>query len=314
MKKISVIIPCYNSSRFLAESIDSALGQNYANIEVVVVDDGSTDDSPDIMARYGNRIRIVRQANAGLPAARNAGIQVAVGDLFAFLDSDDWWSPNFISRMVEALERSDAGIAYCGWQNVGLPEPRNRPYVPPDYEAMPDKLEKLIEGVGWPVHAALIRRDVLFGAGLFNPALKSCEDFALWIRAATAHRLVLVPEVLAFYRFHGNQMTSNRERIALSHYAVQQTFLRENPRFMDLFGAAKIRDMTSGELLKRGFIAYWERDLPASRAIFRQVMRDGYGKLRDWKYMLPALLPLSWHKRLIQFLERGPALKERPPT
>ncbi len=307
MTRVSIIIPCYNGSQFLAETLDSALGQSHADKEIIVVDDGSTDDSPSIMDRYGERIRVVRQANAGLPAARNAGIRVASGEAFAFLDADDWWTPDFLARMVEALERSGAGIAYCGWQNVGLPGPRGRPYVPPDYEAMPDKLEKLVEGVGWPVHAALTRRDVLFAAGLFNPALKSCEDFALWIRAATRNRLVLVPEVLAFYRFHGNQMTSNRGRIALSHYAVQQAFLEENPRFVDMFGKDKVREMTSGELLKRGYIAYWDRDLVAARAIFRRVMRDGYGKPPDWKYMLPSLLPLSVHKNLIRLLERKPS-------
>ncbi|MEW5787687.1 MAG: glycosyltransferase [Pseudomonadota bacterium] len=313
MTRVSVIIPCYNGSRFLAESIDSALAQTYPDKEVIVVDDGSTDDSPGIMDGYGERIRVVRQANAGLPAARNAGIRVASGEAFAFLDADDWWDPQFLQRMVDALEGSAAGIAYCGWRNVGLPSPRDRPYVPPDYEAMPDKLEKLVEGVGWPVHAALTRREVLFAAGLFNPQLKSCEDFALWIRAATRNRLVLVPEVLAFYRFHGNQMTSNRGRIALSHYGVQKTFLAENPRFVELFGADRIRAMTSGELLKRGYIAYWDRDLPAARAIFRQVMRDGYGRANDWKYMLPSLLPLAWHRTLIQLLERKPAANPPPP-
>lgn len=311
MTFVSIIIPCYNGSRFLAEAIDAALAQTYPDKEIIVVDDGSTDDSPVIMAGYGDRIRVVRQANAGLPAARNAGISVATGDAFAFLDADDWWTPDFLAQMVQAIERSGAGIAYCGWQNVGLPGPMGRPYVPPDYEPLPEKIEKLIEGVGWPVHAALIRRDVLFSAGLFNPNLKSCEDFALWIRAATSNPLVLVPAVMAFYRFHGDQMTRNRSRIALSHYSVQQTFLDENPRYRGQFSKKKIAEMTSGELLKRGYLAYWDRDLPAARAIFRQVMRDGYGKLNDWKYMLPALLPLALHRKLIQLLERKPSAPDR---
>lgn len=311
MTFVSIIIPCFNGSRFLAEAIESALAQTYPAKEVIVVDDGSTDDSPDIMAGYDRRIRVVRQTNAGLPTARNAGIAVATGDAFAFLDADDWWTPDFLARMVAAQEQTGAGIAYCGWQNVGLPGPMGRPYIPPDYESMPDKIEKLIEAVGWPVHAALTRREVLYGAGLFNPSLKSCEDFALWIRAATGNPLVLVPEVMAFYRFHGNQMTSNRSRIALNHYAVQQTFLKENPNFRFLFSKKRLGEMTSGELLKRGYIAYWDRDLPAARAIFRQVMRDGYGSLKDWKYMLPSLLPLPLHRRLIQLLEKTPSPADR---
>lgn len=302
MSKVSIVIPCYNGSKFLAHAIDSALAQTYADKEIIVVDDGSTDDSPTIMDGYGTSIRVVRQANAGLPAARNAGIGEARGDLFAFLDADDWWDPTFLSHMVEALERTGAGIAYCGWQNVGLPGHLGRPYVPPDYEAMPNKIEKLVEGVGWPVHASLTRRDVLFAAGLFNPALKSCEDFALWIRAGTQNPLAHVPEVLAFYRFHGNQMTSNRARIALNHYAVQLAFLKEAPHIRAQFNSKKLSDMTSGELLKRGYIAYWDRDLLAARVIFRQVMRDRYGRLKDWKYMLPSILPLPVHRKLIDML------------
>ena len=89
MKPISVIIPCYNSGTHLAQAIDSVLAQTCPASEIIVVDDGSTDDSPAIMARYGDRIRVVRQANAGLPAARNAGIQAATGEWLAFLDADD---------------------------------------------------------------------------------------------------------------------------------------------------------------------------------------------------------------------------------
>ena len=304
MTTVSVVIPCYNGGQFVATAIDSALAQTYPHKEIIVVDDGSTDESCSVIDSYRGRIKIVRQANAGLSSARNAGIREATGELFAFLDADDWWDPSFLTHMTDALEGSDAGIAYCGWQNLGLPDPEGKPYVPLDYEAMPDKVEQLVRGVRWPVHAAIIRREVLFAAGLFNPELKSCEDFALWMRAATYHPLVLVPKVLAFYRFHEGQMTRDFARIALSHYAVQMAFFNEYPRLAARFGPRKLREITSGELLKRGYIAYWRRDLPAARAIFRRVIRDGHGGLKDWKYMLPALLPLSVHRGLVRLLDR----------
>jgi len=300
---VSIIIPCYNGASFLREAIDSALGQTYPNKEVIVVNDGSTDESLTIMRSYGPRIMIIDQQNAGLPSARNAGINKSSGDYFAFLDADDYWATEFLSHMLTALEGRGAAIAYCGWQNTGLPGSSGQPYIPPDYEAMPDKLEKLVTGVRWPVHAALIRREILYEAGLFNPALKSCEDFALWIRAATRHPLVLVPEVLAFYRFHDNQMTSNRKRIALSHYEVQRTYLRESPDIARLLGKEKVSTIVLGELLKRGYISYWKRDLSAARSIFRKVMCSGYGSIKDWQYMLPSLLPLPLHRWLIQLLE-----------
>ena len=303
MKPISVIIPCYNSGTHLAQAIDSVLAQTCPASEIIVVDDGSTDDSPAIMARYGDRIRVVRQANAGLPAARNAGIQAATGEWLAFLDADDWWHPDFLLKTAQVLESSDAALAYSGWQNVGAPPPYHDPYVPEDYEqAEPSKAVRLMRSTGWPVHAALTRRDVLFEAGLFNPALKSCEDFDLWLRVALTHRIARVPEVLAFYRFHPGQMSRNQARIALTHYQVQKTFLHKHPDILGTRDRTLHRAITSGELLKRGYRAYWSRDLPAARAIFRQVMRDGYGKLADWKYMLPAWLPEPWHRWLIRRL------------
>lgn len=297
---VSIVIPCYNGERFLAEAIDAALAQTYAQCEVIVVDDGSTDGSATIMQKYAGRIRLVQQTNAGLPAARNAGIRASTGDYLAFLDADDYWSPDFIEKMVQGLEFSGAAIAYCGWQNIGLPGGRGEPFVPPDYE-QPNKLETMITGVRWPVHAALTRRDVAMTTGGFDPKWSTCEDFAFWIRAATLHRLVRVAEVLAFYRHHdGVQMTKNLAVIAQNHWLVQRDFLAQHPDIANRLGRRHIRSITHGELLKRGYVCYWNRDLDAARSIFRTVMSVGYGSARDWKYMLPALLPLGWHQALLR--------------
>lgn len=303
MKSISVIIPCYNSSAYLAESIDSALSQTHPASEVIVVDDGSTDSSPEIMAHYGDRIRVVRQANAGLPAARNAGINQSTGEWLAFLDSDDWWDPDFLLKTARAMESTDAALVYTGWQNIGAPPPYHEPFVPEDYEqSQPSKAARLIRSTGWPVHAALIQRSALLAAGCFDPTLKSCEDFDLWLRLAITRPIARVPEVLAFYRFHPGQMSRNQARIALTHYRVQKSFLRAHPDILGHSDPKSLRSLTSGELMKRGFRAYWRGDLIAARSIFRQVMRDGYGTLSDWKYMLPAWLPEPWHRWLIKQL------------
>jgi len=303
MKLISVVIPCYNSSAYLAEAIDSALTQTYPNKEIVVVDDGSTDDSAAIMSRYGDRIQVVRQTNSGLPAARNAGIRASSGKWLAFLDADDWWDPRFLEKTAHALESTNGALAYTGWQNVGAPPPYHEPFVPEDYEhAQPSKTIRLLRTTGWPVHAALTRRDVLFDAGLFNPDLKSCEDFDLWLRVALTRPIVRVPEVLAYYRFHPGQMTRNQAHNALMHYRIQKTFLSTHADIPELNDPALRRDLTTGELLKRGYRAYWARNLADARIIFRKVMLDGYGIHSDWKYMLPAWLPISWHAWLIRRL------------
>jgi glycosyltransferase involved in cell wall biosynthesis len=299
---VSVVIPSYNSGRFLRQAIDSALAQTYPHVEVIVVDDGSTDDTPEIIRSYSGRVHGVTQANAGLAAARNSGIRAGRGAHFAFLDADDWWAPAFAARMVEALRLGNAGIAYCGWQNVGLLGARGEPFVPPDYERDPDKLVRLLEGVRWPVHAAMVRRDVVESVGGFDSARPACEDFAFWIRTATRFPLVRVPEVLAFYRHHAEQMTKNRASIARNFWEVQREFLARHPDVVAAIGKERARKLTDGELLRRGYEQYWARDFEAARATFRMVMRTGYGSPKDWLYMLPSVLPLALHRALVRTL------------
>jgi len=296
---ISVVIPCFNGETFLADSIDSVLNQTYPNIELIVVDDGSTDNSSVIMNQYTDKIITITQANAGLPSARNSGIKIAKGEFIAFLDADDYWDKDFILEMHTAIQHSNAGIAYCGWQNIGLTGARGNPFIPPDYEIDPEKIPKLIENARWPVHAALVRMNVCNKINGFNPLLKSCEDFAFWIRTATTNKIVLVPKVLAYYRHHGEQMTSNRLRITTYRLRVQQEFINEFPDIADNLGHKKIQQLIFGNLLQKGYEAYWQRDLDTARFAFRTVFKSKHFKLNDLKYLLPSYLPKWLHKSII---------------
>lgn len=305
---VSVIMPCYNAAAHLAASVGSVQVQTHTDWELVVVDDGSIDDSwPTLqkLAQADSRIRVLQQANAGAAAARNRALQEARGPYTAFLDSDDTWHPEFLEAMMIALAANpDAGIAYCGWQNIGLGKGRDEPFIPPEYENG-DKVEALLGGCRWPIHGALVRTHIIRDAGCFDEKLSSCMDYDLWLRLGTLHPLVRVPRVLAYYHHHGGeQITRNRARIAMNHWRAQQKFLRATPSVIDALGKQRIRAITAGELLKRGYACYWNRDLPAARQIFRAVMKQGYGTLSDWKYMLPAWLPESWHRRLIGMLAR----------
>lgn len=311
---VSIIIPCYNGETFLRESVDSALGQSYASKEVIVVDDGSTDRSAAILETYGDRIRFVRQANAGPSTARNTGISVSRGHVVAFLDADDYWDSEFLAKMMAALDASGADFAYCGWQNVGLPGDRGKPFIPDDYSGE-NKVELLLRNARWPVHGALCRKDLITSAGSFDTSLPSAEDFDLWLRVVAFCKIVRVPEVLAYYRFHaGSQITKGHLRAARSVLYAQQKFVRAHPTAVAHLGRSKIAKLTYGELLNRGYFLYWKRDLESARAIFRMVMRAGYGSLRDWKYMLPALLPIGLHRILIRLLERHSAPRKQAST
>jgi len=127
------------------------------------------------------------------------------------------------------------------------------------------------------------------------------------------HRIVRVPEVLAFYRHHdGTRATRDRLRMALNHLGAQLAFLRGNPLVRRRLGRRGARDSTLGELLKRGNECYWQGDLDSARAIFRRVMRSGYGAPSDWKRMLPALLPAGLHRFLLK--RRTSTNDPRPET
>lgn len=303
--RIAIVMPCYNCAAHLSASIGSVRAQTYPDWELIVVDDGSTDTSAAQVAAINDpRIRLIRQANAGVSAARNRALNETSSTFVAFLDADDTWTPTFLEKMLSALEAYPAAIlAYCGWQNVGLPGGRGAPFVPPDYET-PLKLEKLLGGCRWPIHATLTRRAAIAAAGGFNPRYSHAEDFALWLQIASVAPIIQVADVLAFYHFHGAaQASANRAHAALQLWQAQRDYIARHPHVVQQLGRPALARLTHGTLLERGYVSYWARDLATARSLFRRVMRHGYGGLRDWKYMLPALLPLRWQQALLRLTD-----------
>lgn len=313
---VSIIMPCYNAAAHIPQSVGSVLSQTFANWELIAVDDGSSDGTLAwLQAQTEPRLRVHSQTNQGVSAARNAGLGLARGQYVAFLDADDTWDPTFLEKLLAGLEsRTDAVLAYCGWQNMGLSGPRGEPFIPPDYATLAQR-ETLFAGCRWPVHAALTRREAIIAAGCFDPRLKNAEDYALWLEIAGTTAIMRIPEVLAHYHFHGGaQASNNHARAALHLLDAQQAYLARYPDFATQLGRARRRELLYGNLLKQGYENYWKRNLPAARTIFRRVMRVGYGRARDWFYMLPALLPMQLHKFLLQMLEKDPDKISRNPA
>jgi glycosyltransferase involved in cell wall biosynthesis len=299
----SVIIPCYNGGPFLREAIDSVQSQSLKNIQVIIVNDGSTDNSLEIMQEYSNSIEIVNQENKGLPAARNAGLKRVKGEFVAFLDADDYWHKDFLSTMVDALDSRLSDLAYCGWQNIGLPGKSGRPYIPPDYGIGKKKVKSLLRDPGWPVHAAVLRADKILQP--FDSKWKSCEDFAFWLELVFSLELRRVDKVLAYYRHHNmEQMTKRRDENAIIHWRIQKEFIKNHPEIARVLDRNELREITDGRLMNKGFTCYWDRDIKCARTIFLSVLKTGYGSFKDWKYMLPALLPLKMYEKMIRLVSR----------
>ena len=306
MTKISVVMPNYNGAKWIRRSVFSVLNQSYENLELLVIDDGSDDDSVSILKKIGDpRVQIKRENHRGVCAARNLGISTATGKYIAFLDSDDTWEKEFLEELHRAIEGSpSAALAYCGWQNLGLPGRRSEPFLPPDYEKV-DKLEKWLEGCRWPIHAALTRRDVVVEAGGFDERYPTAEDYYLWLRIVAKYPVVRVSKVLSYYHHHeGTRATHDRAKLAINHWQVQRKYLSDHPALEKTIDPDLKNRLTHGQLLQRGYAAYWDGDLPAARKIFRVVMRQGYGSGLDWLHMLPSLVPARWHATIAHFGSR----------
>ncbi len=308
---ISVIMPCYNAAPFVREAVDSVMGQTYARTELVIVDDGSTDGSIELLKQLADehpgRITLLFQNHEGPYTARNHALRHARGFMIAFLDADDWWRDDFLEKLNAALEdNDDAALAYCGWQNIGLEGARGAPYVPPKDDAQ-DKAEKFLRAASpWPIHAALVRRKAVDEAGSFQTYLPTCMDYDFWLRIGVDKPIVLVPEVMAFYRHQREgQIISKQWRQAQNAWTVKKTFVRQHPNLVAGLGPDKLKSLIDGGLLSRGYDNYWRRDLVSARHIFRLVLRTGGWQSKDLRYLLPALLPEKLYLALIGLAERS---------
>lgn len=199
---VSVVIPTYNQASYLPEAIDSVLAQTYAPIELIVVDDGSTDDTPAVISRYGPRITAIRQANRGAANALNVGLKSASGELICWLSSDDAFLPDKVTRQVAALaDHPAAGLCCTGWETIDAEGRTLRQYPTLDW-IHPDP----VVAIFWrnPINGttAMIPRAVFDEVGYFNEKLPADVDGDMWLRIADQREIITVPEILARYRIH----------------------------------------------------------------------------------------------------------------
>ncbi|MFQ3663766.1 MAG: glycosyltransferase, partial [Chloroflexaceae bacterium] len=203
------IIPAYNSAAYIGQAVESVLAQTYATIEVIVVDDGSTDATEAVLAPYRSRITCLRQTNRGPAAARNTGLRAARGAYLLFLDSDDLLAPTSIAAKVAFLERHPQyGLVYSAWWQVDRDGTRVLGEVHPARQG--DVLTALLrrEFFFFP-GAALLRRACLDTVGAFDETAYGTEDADLWIRLARAgYAFGYIDEPLFVYRFHDTSITA----------------------------------------------------------------------------------------------------------
>ena len=225
---VSVILPVFNGEKYIGRTIASVLAQTFADWELIVIDDGSTDNTPQILASLSRdaRLKLIRQVNQGASAARNTGLAAAVGDYIAFLDADDLWRPIYLERMLASLwARPEAELAFAGWQ-----------YINSDDELLPQtvipfdgNVERAQRELVWHnailPSAAVARRPTLLELGGFDHTLKACEDWDMWLRLKLRGVFIAVPEILTLYRAHSESRTDDIQNIEREQLRLNEKYV-----------------------------------------------------------------------------------------
>lgn len=285
---VSVVIPAFNYAHFLPAAIESVLGQTFADFELIIVDDGSTDATVEVCARYeDSRVRRVSQQNAGLSAARNAGIREARFSTVAFLDADDRWEPEFLGTVVREFGQLNARFAAVGtacsrMDADGTPLPQPRPRRKGFHTGELTAADFCLRNR--PLSSSVaIKRSAFEECGGFDPSLRSSEDRDMWIRlTARGHGFYFLNESLAVIRRHPRNMSKNAPRMKRNSGRV-------------------LRRAWHGGAVARLNFPFWLRAAAIHYFLVSWTHFDDGLRLRAWLYLVTsvALWPVFLHPHLV---------------
>lgn len=205
---ISVIIPCYNHAAYLARAIESVLAQLYKNVEIIVVDDGSTDDTKQVTGRFPE-VKYVYQQNQGLSAARNTGIDSSLGKYLLFLDADDWLTSDALKKNFDVIS-THPEVAFVSGGHIKISDNGNvleevREIVNEDH------YKHFLQGNYVGMHATVLYARWVFDEFRFDTTLRACEDYDLYLKISRKYAVMHHNDVIAYYRIHGNNMSGNKQ-------------------------------------------------------------------------------------------------------
>lgn len=238
---ISVVIPTYNRRRYVVESLESVLHQSFGDFEILVVDDGSTDGTEEVLRPYGDRIRYLRQENRGAAAARNLGIRSCRGRCVAFMDSDDLATPQHLEKLYDFLARNPnfamviGNGAYLGGKShhrtVVIPAKRAR-----RMEKRGVTLKDLFDGRVFRLQGCMARKAALEEIGLLDERFQVCHDLDMVLRLAQRYAIGFVNEIVFLYRKHGSHVSADDELRSRENLGALEKFLARYPQALDLIG------------------------------------------------------------------------------
>lgn len=306
---VSVVMPAYNARQYINESIRSVLNQDYPSVELIVIDDGSKDGTPELAEQFGSRVKVIRQANAGPAAARNLGIAAAHGDFIAFLDADDVWLPGKVALQVQyLLDHPDVGVVFGEFLRW-YPQPDGSFLAAPAPINLDHPLKLVAKHSGWIykdilldsvicIITAMVRRSVFKTVGSFNESLRTGEDYDFWLRVSRHFRADKLDRTLAYYRINATS-TTHVPRNENNEYAV----LLKN---LAVYGSAgpdavaapehALRERLFELCFSHGYFHIRRGDPKIAQASFSAALRHSPLRPKVWIYWVLATI-----KRLIEW-------------
>lgn len=275
---VSVVIPSYNMAQYLPQAVQSVLAQSYTNLEVQIIDDGSNDDTPEVVQQWqaDPRVRVHRQPNGGLPHARNQGIALTRGPFIALLDADDTWVPDKLSRQMALFQgRPEVGVVYSSYQRMdsaGQPLWTEPPRMHRGWVSGALLIENFI-----PVSSAVVRRECFARCGAFDEALRMGQDYEMWLRLSPHYQFDFVAAPTLRYRIWGGQLSLDYRKRYENGIRTMQRFLDNNPGIVD---GGVVRSAWAHTYTGRGNVTLWRG-------------RDRNGALRDYLRAL-SFKPAYW--------------------
>ncbi len=311
---VSVVIPAYNAGRYLAQAVRSVQEQQVQAAEIIVIDDGSVDDTAAVVRGMGNTVHGIYQANAGVSAARNAGIAAARGEFIAFLDADDEWLPEKVARQMQVFEvYPDVALVACDrtdvdargavlspslFENKGLREQ----FAQLSGAPLPQALAQIVRINFIPTSSVVVRKSALDDVGLFDQGIRYGEDLELWARIAARYPIVCLPDVLIRYRLHDSNATQATAKLLKDIVVVME----------------KIRSWGSATLVAQGVdadamvalalweLGYWHFQYGTPRDGYTHFLRSFREKpsARSLAYAAASLMPTTALARMRNLKQR----------
>jgi len=302
---VSVVIPAYNVAPYIRQAVESALNQTVTDIEVLVIDDGSTDGTIEQLSKIGDRrLRIIRRTHAGVSVTRNVGIQMAGAPYIGFLDGDDIWLPQKLEKHLSLMEvHPDTDLTFS--LSRVIDETGRTISLPLLQPAGVITFQELLrENIVWTSSSVVVRKEGFLKAGLFDPDLVPCEDYDMWLRMARLRpdNLRCVKEVLTLYRRRPDQLTMDWRTVSLSWH-----------RMMVKIRQTADRDVRAAEPQAQSRMYAYFANLAHEKENFSQGLRflwlgfksapwTSLVRVRSWFLAAACLsggvLPLGWHRRL----------------